>query len=44
MPKIPDDMSDAAIARRAKLTEEMRNKHKEPAPDTPPKIRIAKKR
>jgi hypothetical protein len=44
MPKIPDDMSEAAIARRAKLTEEMRAKHKEPSPEAPPKIRIAKKR
>ena len=44
MPKIPDDMSEAAVERRAKLTEEMRAKHKEPAPDVAPKIRIAKKR
>jgi hypothetical protein len=46
MPKIPDDMSAAAVKKRAEVSAENRSKAKakaaEPAP--PPKPRVAKKR
>jgi hypothetical protein len=48
MPKIPDDMSAAAIERRAKMTERMRaleaKKAAAEATPKPPKPRIAKGR
>jgi hypothetical protein len=44
MPKIPDDMSAAAVKKRAAATAEMKANLKEPLPAPPPKIRIAKKR
>jgi hypothetical protein len=45
MPKIPDDMSAAAVKKRAAATVIMKAKVQDaPAPDTRPKIRIAKKR
>ncbi|HEX4272153.1 MAG TPA: hypothetical protein VHZ32_12230 [Rhizomicrobium sp.] len=45
MPKIPDDMSAAAIKKRAAATLEMKARVQEmPVADTKPKIRIAKKR
>jgi hypothetical protein len=48
MPKIPDDMSAAAVERRAKMTERMRaaeaKKTTVDANPKPPKPRIAKGR
>ena len=46
MPKTPDDMSDAAVKKRAEFTAEDRAKAKAQAalPVSPPKPRIAKKR
>jgi hypothetical protein len=46
MPSIPDDMSAAAVERRAKMTEKMREEVQENAatPPAPPKPRIAKGR
>ena len=44
MPKLPDDMSNAAIQKRAALTKAEQAVRKEPAPAPAPKIRIAKPR
>jgi hypothetical protein len=44
MPKIPDDMSAAAVKKRAQVSEEMKAKVRDLPPPAPPKIRIAKKR
>lgn len=46
MPKIPDDMSAAAVKKRAEATAISRAKYKAKAaePVPPPKVRIAKKR
>ena len=44
MPKIPDDMSSAAVKKRAAATLEMKSKLKDKVVIEPPKIRIAKKR
>jgi hypothetical protein len=44
MPKLPDDMSNAAIQKRAALTKVAKASAKEPAAPPPPKPRMAKKR
>jgi len=45
MPKLPDDMSNAAIQKRSELTKIMKAaKAKEPVVVAAPKIRIAKPR
>ncbi len=45
MPKVPDDMSNAAIQKRLALTKALKaSAPKEPATPPPPKIRMAKSR
>jgi hypothetical protein len=45
MPKVPDDMSNAAVQKRAALTKAAKaSAAKEPATPPAPKPRIAKKR
>jgi hypothetical protein len=45
MPKVPDDMSNAALQKRVALTKILKaSAPKEPATPPPPKIRIAKPR
>jgi hypothetical protein len=45
MPKVPDDMSNAAVQKRAALTKTAKaNAPKEPATPPAPKPRMAKKR
>jgi len=44
MPKVPDDMSNAAIQKRAALTKAAKASAKEPASPPTPKPRMAKKR
>jgi len=44
MPKVPDDMSNAAIQKRAVLTKALKASVKEPTAPPAPKPRMAKKR
>lgn len=44
MPKIPNDMSAAAIKKRAEVSAATKAKPKPPENAAPPKVRIAKKR
>jgi hypothetical protein len=44
MPKTPDDMSNAAVQKRAVLTKVAKASVKEPATPPAPKPRMAKKR